>query len=860
MFRRIARAALVLVTATAATVVGLLPTTAASADRPSPCTVQEFWDVPISAQFCPEIAWLSEAGVTKGATDPGRFQPGFHPRDVVTRQAMAAFLHRFSFPNQGDPFCSGTVRAFIDVPEGTFCGSVEWLAGAGISTGYRNGTFKPRAPVTRQALAALLYRLANSDSTASPCASQQFWDVPTTAPFCGEIAWLASTGLTQGYPEAGHDLPGFHPQANVTRQAMAAFLFRANSTGTISTDSGIALPWIQSVYHTGGSTAGGNTVSVTGSGFTGATDVTFYSSSAVTPAVGADLSVTSDSTLTVTAPPHLAGSVAVRITTPVGTSVPSSGAWYEFLDPNAFGSITGTVTGADDLGGVDGIAVRLYAGDEFGVAVTRTGSDGSFELSPIAPGSYTVCFNARYAAGASPTGYASECLDDKPYGEPNSGTPVTVTGGTIATHVDAVLAVGGAVEGTVTDSAGPVADVTVIVVAPSGVTVGNVTTGTDGTYLVGALGTGTYQVCFQTFDGAGASTSGYLDECYDGRPGWGSGTPVEVSVGSTTSGIDATLTAGGAISGTVFDANGPVANVNVTAYDQEGTNVSSGRTDEDGAYTVRRLPTGPYFVCFAAASAQGSSGAGYLDQCYQDAPSTDPTESTSVSVTAGQVTTDIDAALHAAGQITGTVRDAAGSVSGVSIKLWSTDGDSRPGWAVTDSYGRFVARSIAAGNYHLCFDVRDASGSSATGYVPQCYQNAGPDYSRATPFSVVAGQVTDHIDALLQPSVEIRGTVTDGAGPVAGVDVTAYDENGWPVDTASFARTGADGRYVLRGIGTGTYFVCFDPSRAMGSSVTGYVAQCYDGKSGNDPTRSTPVPVTGGVVTRGINAVLVPAS
>lgn len=45
---------------------------------------------------------------------------------------------------------------------------------------------------------------------------------------CGrtEIEWLASTGITTGFPDGG-----FHPAGTITRQAMAAFLYRLADQG-----------------------------------------------------------------------------------------------------------------------------------------------------------------------------------------------------------------------------------------------------------------------------------------------------------------------------------------------------------------------------------------------------------------------------------------------------------------------------------------------------------------------------------------------------------------------------------------------------------------------------------------------------
>ena len=206
------------------------------------CSEQQFWDVPVSSAFCPQIGWLASTGITGGYQDPGKTQPGFHPAEPVSRQAMAAFLYRFGFTGKADPTCSGSFRAFTDVRAGGFCGPIEWLAGAVISGGYADGGFHPAAAVSRQAMAAFLYRFGNAGQAAPACTEQQFWDVPVSSAFCPQIAWLVSNGLATGYADAGKSLPGFHPTAAVSRQAMAAFLHRADAGDVIPLNSAVAAP------------------------------------------------------------------------------------------------------------------------------------------------------------------------------------------------------------------------------------------------------------------------------------------------------------------------------------------------------------------------------------------------------------------------------------------------------------------------------------------------------------------------------------------------------------------------------------------------------------------------------------------
>lgn len=54
----------------------------------------QFTDVPNSNIFHSDIDWLADAGVTKGCNPPANDE--FCPKDVVTRETMAAFLHRLA--------------------------------------------------------------------------------------------------------------------------------------------------------------------------------------------------------------------------------------------------------------------------------------------------------------------------------------------------------------------------------------------------------------------------------------------------------------------------------------------------------------------------------------------------------------------------------------------------------------------------------------------------------------------------------------------------------------------------------------------------------------------------------------------
>lgn len=114
------------------------------------------------------------------------------------------------------------VVTFPDIPPGhTYYDSISWLSSTGITTGYRDGTFRPNEPVGRAAMAAFLYRFAGSPEYDAPPLSP-FPDVPATYRFYTEISWLASTGITTGYSDGE-----FKSSEPVGRAAMAMFLYRA---------------------------------------------------------------------------------------------------------------------------------------------------------------------------------------------------------------------------------------------------------------------------------------------------------------------------------------------------------------------------------------------------------------------------------------------------------------------------------------------------------------------------------------------------------------------------------------------------------------------------------------------------------
>ena len=172
-----------------------------------------FHDVSPSHPFADDICWLVGEGITTGYED-GTFRPSI----AVSRQAMSAFLHRLA---GAPPVTVPTVPTFSDVGTGhPFFAEVEWAVGEGIVGGYDDGTFRGGAPVSRQAMAAFMFRMADPADWTPPTV-QRFSDVGLGHPFFSQIQWLVSVRVTTGYDDGT-----FRPGTAVSRQAMAAFLHR----------------------------------------------------------------------------------------------------------------------------------------------------------------------------------------------------------------------------------------------------------------------------------------------------------------------------------------------------------------------------------------------------------------------------------------------------------------------------------------------------------------------------------------------------------------------------------------------------------------------------------------------------------
>ncbi|MBO6010861.1 MAG: S-layer homology domain-containing protein, partial [Oscillospiraceae bacterium] len=121
----------------------------------------------------------------------------------------------------------GPLADFTDVPADHWAYEyIMSLASEGIIKGYGNGLFGVNDPIARRDIVVILYRLAGEPEGEFDAT---FSDVPANEYYSKAIAWAASNGIVNG---VGGGL--FQPTENVTREQLAAMLFRcANKFGVV---------------------------------------------------------------------------------------------------------------------------------------------------------------------------------------------------------------------------------------------------------------------------------------------------------------------------------------------------------------------------------------------------------------------------------------------------------------------------------------------------------------------------------------------------------------------------------------------------------------------------------------------------
>lgn len=173
-----------------------------------------FTDVSTSDWFYDDVAFVYKNGLFSG-TD----SRSFSPNASMTRAMLVTVLYRL----EGEPTVTGR-SSFTDVRSGAYYEkSVIWAAANGIVTGTDSTSFSPDAKVTREQLAAILYRYAQYRKLDTDASAKlnSFTDADSVSAYASEaLGWAVSEGLING--ASGKLMP----KGDATRAQVAAILHR----------------------------------------------------------------------------------------------------------------------------------------------------------------------------------------------------------------------------------------------------------------------------------------------------------------------------------------------------------------------------------------------------------------------------------------------------------------------------------------------------------------------------------------------------------------------------------------------------------------------------------------------------------
>jgi Carboxypeptidase regulatory-like domain len=469
-------------------------------------------------------------------------------------------------------------------------------------------------------------------------------------------------------------------------------------------------------------------------------------------------------------------------------------------------TITGVVTDASATA-LSGICVdavptgtaTLLQDLSFGSSAT-TGSAGQYELEGLPAGSYQVYFNP---------------------GCGNDGDYVTATSATIAAKlgqtypdVNAVLQAGATISGTVTSAATSDAlpGICVFVYGgPDSYAGGTATTGTDGTYLINnQVPTGTYYVAFS---GGCGNAGSYGDIGYN-SPNPNAPQPITITTaGQAVTGIDAAMTAGATISGTVTTSKGQ--KLTGLCADASGAGGELGLAEtHSGRYSIANLEPGEYQVGFGPGC--GSSKEYQEEKDLASATFGSQVNPPSVSAPAGP-TTGINGVLQAGGTVTGSARTKAGKSALSCVLLTGVSGAAKTDQAFSEAYayGAYTDTGLLPGHYSVAFVPNCVLPSS---YDSQWYKDK-PSPAGSTRVKVVAGRTTAGISSALVKGGSIAGTITSAGKPVSGMCL--YAQSISQFYDFGVAETNSAGKYVIEGLNSGRYELQLDPCGSGSADLAG---------------------------------------
>ena len=184
-------------------------------DGGAACPIAKFTDVDRNAWYHEYLDYVVTNGLMNGTS-----ASTFAPNATTTRAMVVSILYRLA----GSPAVSGA-NPFADVAAGSWCeNAVIWGYENGIVKGFDESTFAPDATITRQQMAAFLYRYAafcGKDVSAKADLGSFADASAVSANLLDAMQWAVAEGILNGTTSGLLD-----PNGGATRAQFAAVLTR----------------------------------------------------------------------------------------------------------------------------------------------------------------------------------------------------------------------------------------------------------------------------------------------------------------------------------------------------------------------------------------------------------------------------------------------------------------------------------------------------------------------------------------------------------------------------------------------------------------------------------------------------------
>ncbi len=183
------------------------------------CPSKDFIDAPAEGSWAHEgVDYMIANGIMNGTSESPKL---FSPKIPTNRAMIVQILYRLS----GQPEVTGDMQ-FSDVAAGRwYYNAILWAVQNGVTKGVSDTQFNPDGYVTREQIAAFLYRFEAPEEAPDPAVLAGFPDSETVSNYAKEpMSWAVGKGIINGKGRDGESY--LDPKANANRDEVATMVYR----------------------------------------------------------------------------------------------------------------------------------------------------------------------------------------------------------------------------------------------------------------------------------------------------------------------------------------------------------------------------------------------------------------------------------------------------------------------------------------------------------------------------------------------------------------------------------------------------------------------------------------------------------